>query len=248
MTQNLSCEALRDDIVALLYDDGDREERTRARDHIAQCVPCRAEYSELKGVRKALGGWTLPLPTPLPTAQARASFSWFPAGLAAAAGIVLGIGVAVMSLGTLSPTTETAPVAVNAPTNPAATAQFVSYSEIQELLKQQEARHQAEITELRETLEQVTAPAAPNASMRSVSTMSPAAFESLLKASEARQARMFEARLAGLRNDSELQRQYDMAQIAAGLAYIDSRTGADAARTSELMKNLVRVTAKPQDR
>ena len=84
--------------------------------------------------------------------------------------------------------------------------------------------------------------------MRSVSTMSPAAFESLLKASEARQARMFEARLAGLRNDSELQRQYDMAQIAAGLAYIDSRTGADAARTSELMKNLVRVTAKPQDR
>jgi hypothetical protein len=39
-----------------------------------------------------------------------------------------------------------------------------------------------------------------------------------------------------------------MAQIAAGLAYIDSRTGADAARTSELMKNLVRVTAKPQDR
>jgi hypothetical protein len=78
--------------------------------------------------------------------------------------------------------------------------------------------------------------------------MSPAAFESLLKASEARQARMFEARLVGLRNESELQRQYDMAQIAAGLAYIDSRTGADAARTSELMKNLVRVTAKPQDR
>ena len=248
MTQNLSCEALRDGIVALLYDDGDRDERTRARDHIAQCVPCRAEYSELKGVRKALGGWTLPLPTPLPQAQPRASFSWFPAGLAAAAGIVLGIGVAVMSLGTFSLAPQSAPVAASAPTGPAATAQFVSYHELQELLKQQEARHQAEITELQKTLAEVTEAAPPSASMRSVSTMSPAAFESLLKASEARQARMFEARLAGLRNDSELQRQYDMAQIAAGLAYIDSRTGADAARTSELMKNLVRVTAKPQDR
>ena len=134
MTQNLSCEALRDDIVALLYDDGDRDERTRARDHIAQCVPCRAEYSELKGVRKALGGWTLPLPKPLPKAQPRASFSWFPAGLAAAAGIVLGIGVAVISLGTFSPAPQNAPVAASAPTSPAATAQFVSYNEIQELL------------------------------------------------------------------------------------------------------------------
>lgn len=246
MTQNLSCEALRDDIVALLYDDGDRDERTRARDHIAQCLPCRAEYSELKGVRKALGGWTLPLPTPLPKAQPRAAVSWFPAGLAAAAGIVLGIGVAVMSLGRFSP--QNAQVAASPPTSPAATAQFVSYNEIQELLNQQEARHQAEITELRQTLAEVAEAAPPSASMRSVSTMSPAAFESLLKASEARQARMIEARLAGLRNDSELQRQYDMAQIAAGLAYIDSRTGADAARTSELMKNLVRVTAKPQDR
>ena len=60
--------------------------------------------------------------------------------------------------------------------------------------------------------------------------------------------KVVEARLAGLRTENDLQRQYDMAQIAAGLAYIDSRTCADAARTSELMKNLVRVTAKPQDR
>lgn len=247
MTQTLSCEALRDDIVALLYDDGDREERTRARDHLAQCIPCRAEYSELKGVRKALGGWTLPLPTPLPKALPRVSASWFPAGLAAAAGIILGIGVAVTGLGTFSPSSENAPVPASAATNPAS-AQFVSYNEIQNLLKQQEARHQAEIAELRQTLEQVAEAAPSGASMRNVSSMSPAAFESLLKASEARQARMFEARLAGLRNESELQRQYDMAQIAAGLAYIDSRTGADAARTSELMKNLVRVTAKPQDR
>ena len=84
--------------------------------------------------------------------------------------------------------------------------------------------------------------------MKTASNASPATIERLLKASEERQARMFEARLAGLRTENDLQRQYDMAQIAAGLAFIDSRTGADAARTSELMKNLVRVTAKPQER
>ncbi len=249
MTSNLSCEALRDDIIALLYDDGDHAERIRARDHLAQCVPCRSEYSDLKGIRKALGGWTLPITPSLPQPRARASVSWFAAGLAAAAGILLGIGVAVFGSSTFFPATTGEPIAQTAPASPARAGQFVSYNEIQDLLKQQEERHQAEIADLRQTLTHV-AEATPQAQSvaRTVSNMSPSAFESLLKASEARQARMFEARLAGLRNESELQRQYDMAQIAAGLAYIDSRTGADAARTSELMKNLVRVTAKPQDR
>mgnify|MGYP000319848063 CR=1 FL=1 len=247
MTENLSCEALRDDVIALLYDDGNREERTRARDHLAQCVPCRTEYSELKGVRKALGGWTLPLPSPLPQAKPRLHVPWFPAGLAAAAGIVLGIGMAVAGRSLFFEPAGNPLTAVASTANPAP-PQFVSQSEFQNMLKQQEARHQAEIAELRQTLTQVAEAVPESASVRDVSNLSPVAFESLLKASEARQARMFEARLAGLRNDSELQRQYDMAQIAAGLAYIDSRTGADAARTSELMKNLVRVTAKPQDR
>lgn len=248
MTSNLSCEALRDDIIALLYDDGDQAERIRARDHLAQCVPCRAEYSELKGVRKALGGWTLPLAQPVSQTHRRAMVSWFPAGLAAAAGILLGIGVAVVGRSTFSADPAATSAAAVAPSSPAVPGQFVSYNEMQELLKQQDARHQAEINELRQTLTQVAETTPPSSGVRTVSNISPSAFESLLKASEARQARMFEARLAGLRNESELQRQYDMAQIAAGLAYIDSRTGADAARTSELMKNLVRVTAKPQDR
>lgn len=247
MTSNLSCEALRDDIIALLYDDGDHAERIRARDHLAQCVPCRSEYTDLKGVRQALGGWTLPITPSLPQPRARASVSWFAPGLAAAAGILLGIGVAVLGSSTFFPATRE-PIAQTAPASPASAGQFVSYNEIQDLLKQQEERHQAEIADLRQTLTQVAETAPQTTVARTVSNMSPSAFESLLKASEARQARMFEARLAGLRNESELQRQYDMAQIAAGLAYIDSRTGADAARTSELMKNLVRVTAKPQDR
>ncbi len=245
MTATHSCEALRDDIIALLYDDGDSADKSRARDHLAQCVPCRAEYSDLKGVRKALQGWDLPVPAPLP--QPRSSRRFLAPGLAAAAGLILGIGLALAGRNALAPAASPASVANGAP---AANVQFVSYDQFQEALKNQERRHQAEIADLRRSLtlasESTASPGGLTAG--NVSTISPAALERLLKASEERQARMFEARLAGLRTESDLQRQYDMAQIAAGLAYIDSRTGADAARTSELMKNLVRVTAKPQNR
>jgi hypothetical protein len=246
MTATLSCEALRDDLIALLYDDGDIADKARARDHLAQCVPCRAEYSELKGIRKALGGWGLPVPAPLPKPSPNRRF--LAPGLAAAAGLVLGIGIAVAGRSVLAPPP---PASAASATSPEASPQFVSFDQLQEALKTQESRHQADIADLRRTLTTVSeAPAGARSPgpLTNVANLSPATIERLLKASEERQARLIEARLAGLRTESDLQRQYDMAQIAAGLAYIDSRTGADAARTSELMKNLVRVTAKPQDR
>lgn len=239
-----TCEALRDDIVALLYDDGEASERSRAREHLAACVPCRSDYAELKGVRKALGGWNLPKPVALP--KARPALRWFPTSLAAVAGLILGIGVALAGHNALF--LPAAPSGLNTATG---SASLVSRDELQEALRSQESRHQAELGELRRSLIQVSEPA-PSPSQRGLaqnaSNLSPVTIETLLKASEERQNRLIDARLAGLRTESDLQRQYDMAQIAAGLAYIDSRTGADAARTSELMKNLVRVTAKPQDR
>ncbi|MEO8359487.1 MAG: zf-HC2 domain-containing protein [Vicinamibacteria bacterium] len=245
---------MREDIIALLYDDGELGERSRARDHLAQCVPCRLEYSELKGVRKVLGGWDVPIavvPSVVPIS--RFGVSWLPAGLAAAAGLVLGIGLAVAGRNTLMPaSTQTAAAISPAPANSTASptnTRFVSYDVLQDALKTQEAHHQAEIDDLRRSFFQAADASAPTGNAaKMVSNPSPAVIEKLLRASEDRQARLFEARLSGLRTESDLQRQYDMAQIAAGLAYIDSRTGADAARTSELMKNLVRVTAKPQDR
>ena len=250
MTSTLSCEALRDDLIALLYDDGDPADQSRARDHLAQCVPCRLEYADLKGVRKALRGWELPVPVAVP--QTRAPRRWFATGLAAAAGLILGIGVALAGRSAFTPASvESAPATT---AGAEAARQFVSFDQLQEVLKAQEARHQTEIAELRRSLTMVSESPASVAAvgtpgqLKNASNLSPATIERLLKASEERQARMIEARLAGLRTETDLQRQYDMAQIAAGLAYIDSRTGADAARTSELMKNLVRVTAKPQDR
>lgn len=249
MTATLSCEALRDDIIALLYDDGDVADKARARDHLAQCIPCRTEYSDLKGVRKALSGWSLPAPLPLPNPRPNRRF--LAPGLAAAAGLILGIGIAVAGRSAFTPGLPSSTSSLAAPAASEPATQFVSFDQLQEALKTQETRHQAEIADLRRSLTMVSdspTGAGSSGQLTNVSNLSPATIERLLKASEERQARLFEARLAGLRTESDLQRQYDMAQIAAGLAYIDSRTGADAARTSELMKNLVRVTAKPQDR
>jgi hypothetical protein len=257
MTSNLTCEALRDDIVSFLYEDGDVAERSRARDHLSHCVPCRAEYSELKGVRTALAGWDLPTQSRLPSPSSRPWFPRsFPVGLAAAAGLVLGIGLAVAGRGALAPNSPqgtearaTGGQSVASNLNAGGTSQFVSRNELEEILRSQESRHESELEEIRRAFLQASeTSSSTGAAPRTVSNLSAATLERLLKASEERQAQRFESRLAGLRNESDLQRQYDMAQIAASLAYIDSRTGADAARTSELMKNLVRVTAKPQDR
>ena len=256
---NPNCQALRDDLIALLYDDGDVGERSRARDHLAGCVPCRAEYAELKSVRKTLGGWNLPATESV--LLRRVPSPWASWGLAAAAGLLLGLGVAVIGRNTLFPQ-KSGIAAASAEASPASfdstSRRFVSHEDLQTLLAKQESRYQEEIADLRLNLQQVAEAnvtpamgpksAANNGRLRTASDGSPAVLERLLRASEERQARLIEARLTGLRTESELQRQYDMAQIAAGLAYIDSRTGADAARTSELMKNLVRVTAKPQQR
>jgi hypothetical protein len=180
---------------------------------------------------------------------------FFPTGLAAAAGLVLGIGVAMAGRSALSSSPKSPSTVAEGgngsragSSSPAANTQFVSHDQLQQMLTAQENRHQAELAELRQTLLTGSEAARSGGSLQNTSSLSPATVERLLKASEERQARLIDARLSGLRTENDLQRQYDMAQIAAGLAYIDSRTGADAARTSELMKNLVRVTAKPQER
>lgn len=251
MTFTPTCEVLRDDILDLLYEDGDESARARARTHIAACVPCRIEYGELKGVRKSLGGWTLPTPmAPRPSVEPVRSWrrQW-PAGLAAAAGLILGVGLAVAGRSYFQSRPD-APAGPSQTASTSAPAEFVSRAELTRILNDQETRHQQQIAELRDNLTQVADTRIPSTlAARPVSNGAEAtSFERLLRASEERQSRLIEARLAGLRTETDLQRQYDLAQIAAGFAYIDSRTGADAARTSELMKNLVRVTTKPQDR
>jgi hypothetical protein len=53
--------------------------------------------------------------------------------------------------------------------------------------------------------------------------------------SELRQAQQVQASLVRLDQRTEAQRRYDLARVAASLAYLDGRSGQQVARTTELM-------------
>lgn len=267
--------------MALLYDDGAAEEKVRAKKHLADCEPCRAQFSSFSDVRSELAAWTLPSGTTSTTSAANAIRStsrgdvvrgafgerhqapappprvpvWASWGLAAAAGLTLGIGLSLTGRGLMerTPSGSPASTAANLTAQPqtvlpvsTASHNALSLSDVQSLLEAREQSHRAEIAELERRLS--AALSSPSQHRVVGATTSQTEFDRLLRESEERQARFFEARLAQVKRDAELQRQYDLAQVAAGLAYIDNRTGAEAARTSELMKNLVRVNGRPQQR
>ena len=59
------------------------------------------------------------------------------------------------------------------------------------------------------------------------------------------ETRQDEARLASLRvlrQRAETQRQYDLARMSAGLAYLDGKAGLQAARTTELVGHVLQAS------
>src|SRR5262249_22793634 len=101
------------------------------------------------------------------------------------------------------------------------------------LLDAQERRHRAEIDALRAQLAAVRPPD-HDALMRSVADM--------IRESEARHDAAVQASLRDLRGRADAQRQYDLARVSAGLAYLDGKAGLQAARTTELMGHLLQVS------
>jgi hypothetical protein len=66
----------------------------------------------------------------------------------------------------------------------------------------------------------------------------------LIRESEARQAVVLDASLRGLAERSDAQRRDDMAQVSAGLSYLEGRTGLQVARTTELMGHVLSASQK----
>ena len=101
-------------------------------------------------------------------------------------------------------------------------------------LQAQDQRHRAEIEALKATV------ATPRVSRE-------AALEDvrrLIRESEARQAVALDASLRGLAERSDAQRREDMAQVSAGLSYLEGRTGLQVARTTELMGHVLQASQK----
>jgi hypothetical protein len=66
----------------------------------------------------------------------------------------------------------------------------------------------------------------------------------LVEDSEARQAVLVGASMASLREEADAARRYDLAQVGAGLSYIEGKTGLQAARTTELMGHVLLAAQK----
>jgi hypothetical protein len=107
------------------------------------------------------------------------------------------------------------------------------HEELSQALAAQEARHRQELQSLRASLG--SAPGSIDDALRRE-------MAELVRASEERQIQRLESSLQELDARSESQRRIDLARVAAGLSYLDGRTGRHVARTGQLMNYVLQAS------
>lgn len=214
----MECDAFREDLLDVLYGEADSETARRFNEHQARCAACREEIASFRRLRLDLDGWAV-------TPRRRLAF---PGALrplrllAAAAGLLAALGGAlVLAKGEIRYPNGQVALRLAAPADQSA--------EVRRLLAEQEARHRQALAELKAS---AVRPAALNARLDDDAL---AEIRRLIKESETRQAAAFAAGLTQLAERSQAQRRVDMAQVGAGLSYLEGKTGLQAARTTELM-------------
>jgi hypothetical protein len=215
----MDCEAIRDDMLDVLYGEGGEAAARRIETHQATCGECRREMADLRRLRADLSHWRLPEPL-LARAAAPARSRLLPLGLAAAAILILAV-TAGLGLAGAEVRYDQAGLSARLGRGPDARA-----------LADLERRHREELAALRAEL--ASRPPDDRQLLRTVADM--------IRASESRQD---EARLASLRvlqQRTETQRQYDLARMSAGLSYLDGKAGLQAARTTELVGHLLQAS------
>jgi len=215
----MDCDAIRDDMLDVLYGEGGEAAVRRVEAHQAGCAECRRELASLRRLRGDLAQWHLP--EGLGAAPAAARSRRLPVGLAAAAAVVFG-AVATLAFTGAELRSDAAGFSLR-----------LGRASESRALAALESRHREEMAVLRAELAAVRAPDDQRI-LRTVAAM--------IHESEARQD---EARLAGLRvlqQRAETQRQYDLARMSAGLSYLDGKAGLQAARTTELVGHLLQAS------
>jgi anti-sigma factor RsiW len=224
----MTCEELRLELLDVLYGEAEPEVRRRVDAHLEVCPACRQERQGLEGVRRDLREWRLPdslMPGPARVAPASPLAGLW--RLAAAAVLLLALGAAV-GLSGLSFRFERGPVTVQLGRAPDAV--------LLARLEAQEERYRAEMAELRRSLSTAVRPVgAPGPSQEALLEQ----VARMIDASESRQQSRLETAWADISQQAEAQRRFDLARISAGLSYLDSKSGAQAARTSELVSYLI---------
>ena len=251
MTNRQDCPP-REDLVLLLYDEGEPTERRQLEAHLSTCTSCRGELDALGGVRRVLSAWEAPdlrphvrlVADPPPTKSRPWAWLLHPAfPLAAAAALVLGVAAGLANLdvsyGTeglsvrtgWGPRTGVPDDARRPEPTPALTSTpwRGDLDRLEAQLRQEFAEPVA-VTPTTVSSES-TAAAATNAALL-------ARIERLINESEVRQQRNLALRVAELSRDFDLQRRADLVRIQQGLG----ETQADAARTREMMNYFMRVS------
>ncbi len=218
----MQCSRRNDDELAgqkmeLLYGEADAEARAHVEAHLGECAACREEMAALGRVRRSLRAWTLEGARGAGAAvPARRLSPW----LAAAAGLLLGLGVGVAfaSLGD------------------AAVRRELIAQEGRAL--EREERHREEVAGLRAAL---AAPPSEDYGGALLGQVDERLDEALRRGLSAQDART-EAMFAEWSEQVEAQRRVDMARVAAGLSYLDGQHGQQVARTNELVSYVLDTT------
>ena len=218
----MDCDAYRSDMLDVLYGEGGEAAARRAEAHQLTCADCRREMAEMRRLRGDLAQWRLPETLRRPS-EAVAPKRRLSIGLAAAAAVIVSVGAAARFGGAELLHDQTG-FAVRIGRGPDA-----------RVLADMELRHQAEIAVLRAEL----AAARPPDQQQLLRTVAQMIGESERRQEE---ARLDTAR--SLRQRAETQRQYDLARMSAGLAYLDGKAGLQAARTTELVGHLLQASQK----
>lgn len=207
----MECDAYRDQMLDLLYGEAGEADRRQVEEHQAECASCREEMAALRRLRRDLQTWKVPVPA----GPRRVARVW--PGLAAAAAVLVALGAAT-TLGGVELRRD---------------AQGWSFrlgrgtADLQARLDAQEARHRDEIARLQEALGRRPAATDADAVL--------AAVRDIVRESERRQDQRLEQAVALLGERHEAQRRYDLAQVSAGLSYLEGKAGLHAARTNELV-------------
>lgn len=248
-------------LVGYIYDELPAEERARLDAHLAMCANCREELDELQGVRAHLADWSVPateLGFAVVGASERRRFGMrrfaLPAGLAAAAVLVLAIAAAIANVeiryGDAGVTVRTgwaraATEAVPARVETAAARRETVLSQEQAGESPWRADLSALERRLKTEFESIAAAApAPATARPAAATLSDAELlrrvQALIEQSEHRQRRELAVRVAQLAREFDSQRQTDLVRIQQGLGQLEGSSAADR----QLLNYLVRVSQR----
>jgi hypothetical protein len=224
----MECRVLRDERLDVLYGEADAATRRRVEEHLAVCEACREETAGLLTVRQDLTAWSLPFgERPLVRLGRRV-----PSLLPLAAALVAALGTAFVLSGS-ELRYEGGQLSLRLGRRAPASDQALADQVASALAREQRLEQQ---------LAEMTAASADPGGRDERATL--LRVEQMIKDSEARQARSFQASFARQDARSEAQRRYDMARVAASLAYLDGKNGQHVARTTELMGYMLEASQK----